>query len=403
VSDTIVVAGSLAQRPNHGGHSWVILQYLLGFRHLGWDVLFVDRLEPEMCVAESGAPAAVQNSVNLSYLIEVMDGFGLGDSWTLLFDHGRELVGVQRSELLDRVRRSTIVLNIMGFLEDPDVLAAAPRRVFLDIDPGFGQMWSAVGLHDLFQGHDDYVTIAENIGSPECTIPRVGIDWITTKQPVVLDEWIDSSRPGSRFTSVGSWRGPFDPIEYEGRTYGLRVHEFRKFFELPRRTAGPFEVALDIDEAETGDLRQLQDNGWKLVDPRLVAVDPWRYRDYIRASGAEFMVAKNMYVQSRSGWFSDRSICYLAAGRPVLAQNTGLASVVPLGEGLLTFSTLDDAVAGVEAITADYEHHARAARELAAEYFASDRVLTRLLDRLGMSGLPSSATRGSRGSSSGRR
>jgi hypothetical protein len=385
VSESIAVAGSLAQRPHHGGHTWVFLQYLLGFRRLGWDVLFIDRLDREMCVDGTGSPAPLRASVNLRYLTEVMHGFGLSDSWALVSDEGQEVVGLARSELLERVRRSAFILNVMGFLDDADILGTVPRRVFLDIDPGFGQMWRALGLHDLFQGHDDYVTIAENIGSPECTIPTVGVDWITTKQPVVLDEWVGSSRSSGRFTSVGSWRGPFGPLEYNGRTYGLRVHEFRKFFELPKRTRRSFEIALDIDEAETDDLRQLKDNGWTLVDPRLVAVDPWRYRDYIRDSGAEFMVAKNMYVQSRSGWFSDRSICYLAAGRPVLAQDTGLASLLPVGDGLVAFSTAEEAAAGVEAIAADYERHAQAARELAVEYFASDRVLTQLLDKLGIS------------------
>ncbi len=382
--ETIIIAGSLAQRPHIGGHSWVFLQYLLGFRRLGFDVLFVDRLEPEMCVDTEGERTCLRSSVNLSYLAEVMERFGLGDQWSLLHDGGREVVGRSRDEIVDAARRSALLLNVMGFLDDEEILAAAPLRAFLDIDPGFGQMWRELGLHDAFRGHDRYVTIGERIGAPDCPIPTCGIDWVTTKPPVELSEWPREAEPGSAFTTVASWRGAFGPLEYEGRSYGMRVHEFRHFFELPARTSARFEVALDIDEAEVDDLRQLEANGWTLIDPRAAAGDPWRYRDYVHRSAAELMVAKNLYVDTRSGWFSDRSACYLASGRPVLAQDTGLDGLLPAGEGLLTFSTLEEAVAGVGEISGDYKRHSRAAREIAEEHFAAERVLPRLLDKLGV-------------------
>jgi hypothetical protein len=189
---------------------------------------------------------------------------------------------------------------------------------------------------------------------------------------------------GRRFTSVASWRGPFAPIEYEGVTYGLRVHEFRRFAELPRRCQEQFEVALDIHEAETADLELLRANGWLLADPSVEAADPLAYRDYVQRSKAELMIAKGMYVKSRSGWFSDRSICYLASGRPVVAQETGFSDRYPTGEGLLSFEDLDDAVAAVEQVAGDERRHARAARRLAEEHFDSDRVLRRLLQELGV-------------------
>ena len=381
---TIIVAGSLAQRPYIGGHTWVFLQYLLGFRRLGWDVLFVDRLEPEMCVDADGEPAGLRSSVNLSYLADVMERFGLGERWSLLYDGGREVVGRSRAEVVDAARRSPLLLNVMGFLGDEEILAAAPLRAFLDIDPGFGQIWQQLGLHQTFKGHDRYVTIGERIGAADCRVPTCGIDWVTTKPPVELSEWPPQADSGSALTTVASWRGAFGPLEYEGRTYGLRVHEFRRFFELPGRTSARFEVALDIDEAEVDDLRQLEANGWTLVDPRVAAGDPWRYRDYVQRSAAELMVAKNLYVDTRNGWFSDRSACYLASARPVLAQDTGLDGLVPHGEGLVTFSTLEEAVEGVGEITGDYERHSRAARAIAAEHFAAERVLPRLLDKLGV-------------------
>jgi hypothetical protein len=384
MGETVVVAGSLAQRPGHGGHTWVFLQYLLGFRRLGWDVFFVDRLEPEMCFDRNGNPDTFESSFNVRYTTEVMEGFGLAGRWSVMHGGGREVAGCSREEVVERVRRSTLLLNVMGFLDDEEVLAAAPLRVFLDIDPGFGHMWQELGLARPFRGHDRYVTVGGRIGAPDCGIPPCGIEWVTTKPPVELAEWPVAGDDGTRFTSVGSWRGPFGPIEYRGRTYGLRVHEFRRFLELPELTGEPFEVALDIDEADGEDLRRLKQHGWSLVDPREAAGDPWRYREYVRRSAAELMIAKNLYVDTRSGWFSDRSACYLASGRPVLAQDTGLNGLLPSGEGLLAFSTPEEAVAGAEEIRRDYRRHSRAAREIAAEHFAAERVLPRLLGTLGV-------------------
>jgi hypothetical protein len=385
----IVIAGSLAQKPGRGGHTWVFLQYLLGFRKLGWDVLFLDRLEPEMCVSDTGAaaPAPVEGSWNVRYFLEVMSRFGLDDSYALLCNGGTSTIGLSRARILERVSSSAALINVMGFLNDEEILAAAPERVFLDIDPGFGQMWQALGQHQTFRGHDAYVTIAENMSRPECAIPTCGLGWITTRQPIVMDEWPAanaSRRADAAITSVASWRGAYGPVAHEGTTYRLRAHEFRKFAALPRLAAGRFEVALDIHPADVKDIDLLSGHGWLLVEPRRVAGDPWRYRDYIRRSAAELMIAKGMYVQTCSGWFSDRSICYLASGRPVLAQDTGLGHLLPTGEGLLTFTTLEEATEATRAIERDYARHARAARRVAEDCFDSSIVLGSLTRKLGL-------------------
>jgi hypothetical protein len=380
---TIVVAGSLAQKPRHGGHTWVFLQYLLGFKRLGWDVLFLDQLEPGMCVDEAGQPCAVEKSVNLRYLTGVMKSFGLAGAFAVVFNRGERFLGMSRQQVTERVKNAAFLLNVMGFFADAEILGQARRRVFLDIDPGFGQMWRELGLNDPFHGHDDFVTIGENIGQPCCPIPTCGLKWITTPQPVVLEHWPASPTPGgASITSVVSWRGAYGPLEYQGKTYGLRVHEFRKFAPLPCLTGEKFQLALDIHPSEVKDLALLNGNGWSLADPKVVAGDPWSYQCYVQGSKAEFMVAKNMYVQSSSGWFSDRSICYLASGKPVLAQDTGLERLYPTGDGLLTYSTLDEAIAGVKKLSRDYDRHARAARSLAERYFDSDKVLGRLLNKL---------------------
>jgi hypothetical protein len=368
----VVLAGAIAQRPGSGGHAWVFLQYLLGFKSLGFDVLFLDQLTPQMGAGEAGR----------RYLSAVMEQFGLRSDYCLLGTGAEVLAGIPRDAAINRITDSLMLLNVNGFITDPDLLGAASLRVYLDIDPGFAQMWRELGLHDPFSGHDLFVTIGARIGQVDCGVPTCGLSWITTRQPVVLGLWPAREGDGGAFTSVGNWRGPFAPVEYGGKTYGLRVHEFRKFASLPHLTGQDFELALEIDEAEVTDLDLLQRMGWRLVPPQAVAGSPFDYRDYVGTSRAEFMVAKNMYVDTRSGWFSDRSASYLASGKPVLAQDTGITSIYPTGDGLITFTSLEEAAIGVQAISSDYSRHARAARELAQEFFDSDKVLTALLDKL---------------------
>jgi hypothetical protein len=384
MSHSVVIAGALAQKPKIAGHTWALLQYLLGFKRLGWKTLFVDHLEPSLCVDEAGQGCTPEGSVNLRYVLDVVRSFGLEEDYVLIGTGGESLIGMPRPRLLERVGHSAFLLNIMGYLRDEEVLGRSPRRIFLDIDPGFGQFWDELGLHHPFVGHDAYVTIGLNIGRPDCTIPTRGLDWIVTPQPVVLEWWPASDVRGESFTTIASWRGAYGPVEFRGRTYGLRVHQFRRFMDLPGLTGRPFELALAIHPAETRDLALLFDKGWALVDPQIVAGDPLSYRRYIRRSWAEFSVAKDLYVQSHGGWISDRSLCYLASGKPVLAQETGFSRHYPTGEGLLTYSTLEEAVAGVQEITRRPDRHARAARVLAEEYFDSDKVLGRLLQKLGM-------------------
>lgn len=371
--DTIVVAGSLAQKPRHGGHAWVFLQYLLGFKRLGWDVLFVDQL-----------PADGDRRAATIWLDRLMRDFDLEGSWAL-FDHtGRESAGVPAATVVERTRRSALLLNIMGFLSVGSVLAAAPRRVFLDIDPGFPQMWRALELADVFAGHDRFVTIGENIGRPGCPIPTCGLEWTTTPQPVVLDQWPVAAISGGAVTSVATWRGAYAPVQYDGESYGLRAHEMRRFAPLASQSPLPLHVALDIHPADHADRELLASNGWVLLPPESVASDPWAYRRFIQASRAELMIAKNMYVRARSGWLSDRSLCYLASGRPVVAQDTGFTSNYPTGLGLLAFADVDEAQAALAEVAAEPAKHAQAAREMVEAWFDSDLVLGRLLAALGV-------------------
>jgi hypothetical protein len=371
LSGRIAVAGALAQNLDYPGHTWVFLDWLVGLRRLGFEVLFIDQLAPG--VDAIGAAA---------YLESAMDSFGLANSYSLLDGADGARAGIPREAAVRRLRESDLLLNFNGYLRDEAFLDAADVRVYVDIDPGFGQMWRELGLHDPFAGHDLFVTLAENIDHPNCTVPTCGLDWITTRQPVVLELWPVRGGEPAAFTSIGGWRGPFAPVEFNGKRYGLRAHEFRKFAELPQLTGERFELALDIHEAELPDLDLLQRTGWRLVEPRRVAGTPSQYREYIGRSKAELMVAKQMYVETQGGWFSDRSACYLASGRPVVAQDTGIRELYPTGHGLVAFSTLGEAVDAVESVGRDYKRHARAAREIAESEFDSDVVLGALLDRL---------------------
>ena len=368
----IAVAGSIAQRPRRGGHAWVFLQYLLGFRRLGYEVLFVDRLTSEMLPLGTGVDDGV------AWVEETMTAHGLGDSWSLLLDGG-ESAGRSREQVREHLRTSDLLVDVMGCLDDEDLAAEPPRRLFLDIDPGFPQMWQELGLHTSFGRHDAYATVGLRVGKEGSAVPSCGIEWIATPQPVVLEHW-PVTPPGEAYTSVASWRGPFAPVEYGGERYGLRAHQMREFAELPRRAGVAMELALAIEAADRADEELLRGGGWSVVPPLQVAASAEDYRRYVQNSRAEVGVAKDMYVRSRGGWLSDRSICYLASGKPVLAQATGFELEVETGEGLLTFDGPERAAAAVAEVEADYRRHSEAARALAEERFDSDRVLSELLE-----------------------
>jgi len=371
----VVVAGAVARRVEYGGHVWALLQWVVGLARLGCPVLFLDRLDP--------APG-LRRSRRVQHFVSIMRFFGLEAAFSLDLGPDEEPVGRSRREVLQALRGADFLLNIMGYLNDPRMLEAARRRVFLDIDPGFPQMWHALGYCDMFAGHDVFFTVGRNVGRPGCAIPTGGLRWIPVSPPVVTALWPASTEDwGRRFTSVGSWRGPYDPVVFEGETYGLRVHEFRKFSSVARDSGLPFEAALEIEPEDDPDAKALVADGWRLVDPRDVAGGPLLYRRYVRGSRCEFLVAKNMYVRSRSGWVSDRTACYLASGRPALVQDTGLDPDLATGEGMIAFRTPEEAVEGARRIDGDWNRHARAARTLAMEHFEARRVLSGLVEAAG--------------------
>ena len=358
------------------------LHWVLGLRRLGCTVHFVEEIQSNGCVDEAGVPAPFEGSANVRFFDGVVRAFGLEGSATLLCDSGARTYGVGYDDLLRIAARADVLINVSGHLTIEPVLSRVKRLAYLDEDPGFTQFWHEQGTKPLApRPHDVYLTVGENIGRPGCAIPTCGVQWRAARRFVVLDEWpVRAARDCARFTTVASWRGPFGPIVAGGRTLGLKVHEFRKVMALPRRAGQTFEVALSIHPSDSADLAALRANGWTVVNPRVVAADPGMYRRFVQESGGEFSVAQNMYVETECGWVSDRTVQYLASGKPCLVQDTGFSRNYPVGTGLIPFRTVDEAAEGAERIAGDYGRHARGARDLAETYFDSDAVLPGLLE-----------------------
>ena len=385
---TAIVSGALANKPFNGGEAWVRLSWVLGLRRLGFDVCFVEELESASCVDADGDPAEFSVSANRAHFEAVVEEFGLGGRAGLLCDGGRESSGLGLAEIRERAADADLLVNISGHLTIEEILRAPRTRLYVDLDPGFTQAWHVdESLRFELAGHDHYATVGLNVGRPGCGVPDGGIAWIPTLPPILLGEWPATPGPAGpmRFTTIASWRSPYGQLELDGRTIGLKHHQFRRLIELPERVEGAaFEIALEIHPGDEADRRALEDHGWEIVDPRAVAATPQGFRDYVSASAAEFSVAQGVYVETGSGWFSDRTAAYLACGRPALVQDTAIGAELRPGEGMLTFSTLDQAVAGAERIAANPSSDASTARRFAEEQLDSDLVLGRLLSMIGL-------------------
>jgi len=381
----VVVSGALANKPGNGGAAWTRLSWTLGFRQLGWQVFFLEQIGCSTCVDSAGAPSSFENSANLDWFQQVIREFDLADSAALVYEAGSRTWGVNYSDLIALAESADLLVNVTGHLTLEPLFGRFRRKAYVDLDPGFTQIWQANATAALgLERHDTFFTVGANIGSHDCSIPTGGISWRPIRQPIVLDAWpVSNVGPPERFTTVASWRGPYGPLEHQGVTLGLKAHEFRKFVHLPELAPGTFELALDIHPADEKDLALLDQHQWRVVDPQLVAGTPDLFRRYVQTSGAECSVAQGVYVDTNSGWFSDRTVRYLASGKPALVQDTGFTRELSSGMGLIAFSTLDQAVAGAEHILRNYTEHCRAARVIAEEHFSAATVLGGLLAELG--------------------
>jgi YHS domain-containing protein len=365
---------------------WQALQYLIGLHRLGYEVYYAE---------ETGAlpydprvkSAVVDPTYNVSCLQQTLERFGFADHW-VYWDMGQDRhYGLSRDQLQVLYETADVILNLCGATPPRATNKGRGRWIYIETDPVFEQIRAAQGeprTLDFLARHDACFTYGENLGAPDCPIPLAGVDWQKTRPPVVLDLWKERVDPACRhFTTVATWHSKGKDITFQGQTYYWSKHvNFIKFLDLPRHTQQSLELAV-----ETGDdmsRAQLAAHGWHLADAAERSATVEDYREYISTSRGEFTVAKDIYVRPRTGWFSDRSVCYLAAGKPVVTQETGFSKFIPTGQGLLAFSTLEEAVSALATINADYVRHAHAAREIAVEYFAADKVLRKLLRDAGV-------------------
>jgi len=366
----ILLAGTFAGVPGQGGATWAVLQYALGFRALGHDVLLIE-------------PAPADPAV-LSYFHRVVTGARLAGRATLVHP-GRTATGMAYADAARFAAGADVVVNLAGVLGDAELLGPAARRLYVDLDPAFTQLWHAEGIDMHLAGHDAFASVGGALGTATCPVPTAGVSWIPTLPPVVLDAWpVSDAPPRHGFTTVGHWRS-YGSITFAGLQLGQKAHALRALLDLPGQVPGTrFEPALDIHDGDGRDRDALAAAGWRVLDPAVVAPDPDRYRAFVGASTAEIGVAKSGYVASRCGWFSDRSACYLASGRPVVAQDTGWTRFLTAGEGLLAFTDTGSAADAVREVQSDWRRHAKAARRVAEDLFDARVVLARLLESAGV-------------------
>lgn len=383
---TVVVAGALAGKLNNGGEAWVRLSWVRAFQQLGFEVYLVEQVAGGALVDADGRPAAFAGSENLAYFASVMREFGLEGRSCLLEEKSGAWWGIDPAEMEAVASEAEMLVNISGNLSREPLLGRFRRRVYVDIDPGFTQHWHAQGLlGPALERHNFHFTIGENIGLPSCPIPTGDIHWHPTRQPVILADWPACPSEGcERFTTVGSLRGPYGRVEHDGGQYGLKIHEMRRLAGLPRRVEPALELALSIGPGDGADGGLLAESGWRLVDPQSVASGPRQFRGYVQGSDGEFSVAQGIYVETASGWFSDRTVRYLASAKPAIVQDTGIGRHLPVGEGLVTFRTLPEAAAAVRAVRSDYRRHSRAARQVAEECFEAGKVAGAMVKVVGV-------------------
>ena len=381
----IIVFGILFWYPL-AGVTYQFLHYLMGLRQLGYDPYYVEDsgryiYDPDL---NDLSPDADKN---IAAVVPALEAHGFANRWAFRGKYpGGKCYGMTEEQILGLYREADAFLNITGAQELREEHLQIPRRIYVETDPVASQIRVANGHAEqtaALDAHDTYFSFGENFGAPDCRVPVVRYDWQPTRQPVVLDLWSNSvDTTGAPYTTIATWRNDGKDIEYAGETYYWSKHrEFLKIIDLPRQRDVPFEIAAGKDdEAEV----VLVANGWRFKDSISVSRDMESYRLYLQSSRGEFTVAKDQNVRLKSGWFSDRSACYLAAGRPVITQETGFSNILPTGEGLFGFETMDDILRAVDAIESNYDRAAGAARAIANEYFAADRVIGSLMQRAGL-------------------
>ena len=377
----IVVLGYIVRGPI-GGLVWHHLQYVMGLAQLGHDVYFLEDSDDYPSCYDPQRQTTDRNpDYGLRFAAQAFAQVGLGERWAYYDAHTARWLGPCATRAVDICRSADLLLNLSGVNPMRPWFRQIPHRVLIDTDPVFTQvrhLTDPASRATALQ-HTAFFSFGENIRSDAGRIPDDQLDWLPTRQPVVLDAWPVTPGPrNGKFTTVMQWDS-YQPRAYDGVEYGMKSVSFRPYMDLPGSTGQALELALGSDAAPR---QQLLAAGWSLRNPLEVTRDPSSYQHYIQQSKAEFSVAKHGYVVSRSGWFSERSACYMASGRPVLVQETGFSDWLESGAGVVAFSTPEEAIAGIDLINSDYESHCRTARELVRASFDAGEVLASLLRRV---------------------
>ena len=373
------------------GIAWQAVNYLAGLEKLGYEAWYVEDHGANPYDPRIGS-VVMDCDYNVRYLRDAMERHGLAGRWA----YWDAINGVYHGLTAERVRalyaEADGLINLCGATRLREEHLRCPVRIMIDTDPVYEQIKYAKAdpaARAYIDAHTHFFTYGANLGSALCPVPLCGVPWRATRPPVDLDLWpfaagVDDAGPPPCFTTIASWDNAGKNIEFEGASYLWSKHtNFMAFIDLPRhRPDTCFHLAmLPLDEAVR---RNVEAHGWQLVDPGPVSASMARYQAFIAGSRGEFTVAKDIYVRPTSGWFSDRAVCYLAAGRPVVTMRTGFTSFCPVGRGLFDYATHEEALAAIDAVGADYRRHSRAARELAGEYFAAERVIEELLRESGL-------------------
>jgi hypothetical protein len=377
----VVIAGMVGAEPYRPGATWAVLQYVWGFAAIGAEVHLIEELPAPVRAETVDEPRCrLADTARAAWFRQVTAAPLPVASATLVDTSTAETVGLDAGELLGVLRGADLLVNLAGVVRSPMLLEPPRRRVYVDLDPLFTQVWAQQGFHAGIDAHDVCFTVGLNVGRDDCVVPTVGREWLHTVPPVALDRWPERPRRrGLPWTTVGHWRS-YGPVTLDRVTYGQKAHSFRSISELPGMTGARLAPALDIHHGDRRDREQLELAGWELRDPNeLRTLDS--YERFIADSAGELAVAKHGYVAACTGWVSDRSVCYLASGRPVVALDTGLEQHFDVGDGLLLGHDPDSLADALDRVSAEPEHHGRAARRLAERHFSADRVCAALLAR----------------------
>lgn len=384
--DIVIVLGLLGQFPM-AGIAWQLVHHLVGLQRLGFDVYYIE---------QTGSPPYDPQSKNLTndcthslqVINDTLQRFGLEQAWAYHDSVTGEWRGLSESRVRELFAHALWVFNLCG-ASHPETLTfrSKGKLLYLETDPVLQQVRLAegdAGALRFLAGHDRHVTYGENLGADDCPIPLFHFSWRKTRPPVVLDLWpFRADERCARFTTIATWHNRGKDLCFRGETYHWSKHRnFLALVDLPQRTSQQLELAVEIDNPE--ELASFRRHGWVLTNPLLVSQEMDVYHHYVDTSRGEFTVSKDVVARTRSGWFSDRSVCYLAAGKPVVTQETGFSKYIPTGRGLFAFSSIEDVVAALDTINSDYLTHAHAARELAHEYFSAEKVLSKLLHDAGL-------------------